>query len=251
MSTKPATKPRWATDQTNNDAPSSGQMDTGWTPGQTGVSDYDNWVKYWSYKWIEWLDDGDCAFDALTATTLATTGIATVGGALTVTGTSALNDDVTLASGKHITLSGLGQYKHGQRFRAIIFEPYYSSGSVTYTNNLAGIGVIGVVLAAGTTTYAKLDGLPSGKTITAVVARGVGAITGSANATYEVFEQFNSGLSSTLTSVSSAVSSAATNVTVTLTTPWVTGASSHLFLRITVPGAETYGYMNLSLTYTE
>lgn len=53
---KPATKPRWATDLTNNTAPSSGQQDTGWTPGQDGTSDYDNWAKYWTYKWIEWLD---------------------------------------------------------------------------------------------------------------------------------------------------------------------------------------------------
>lgn len=53
---KPVTLPRWATDLTNNDAPSAGQMNTGWTPGQTGVSDYDNYIKYWTYKWIEWFD---------------------------------------------------------------------------------------------------------------------------------------------------------------------------------------------------
>lgn len=62
MSIKPATLPRWATDLTNNTAPSSGQQDTGWTPSQDGVSDYDNWAKYWTYKWIEWLDDGDVSF---------------------------------------------------------------------------------------------------------------------------------------------------------------------------------------------
>lgn len=66
MSTKPATLPRWATDLTNNDAPSSGQMDTGWTPGQTGVSDYDNYIKYWTYKWVEWLNDGDLTLNTLT-----------------------------------------------------------------------------------------------------------------------------------------------------------------------------------------
>lgn len=53
---KPGTLPRWATDLTNNDAPSAGQMDTGWTPGQTGVSDYDNYIKYWTYKWIEFIN---------------------------------------------------------------------------------------------------------------------------------------------------------------------------------------------------
>lgn len=52
---KPAILPRWSTDLSNMTAPSSGQMDTGWTPGQDGVSDYDNYIKYWTYKWLEWL----------------------------------------------------------------------------------------------------------------------------------------------------------------------------------------------------
>jgi hypothetical protein len=56
--TKPVTLPRWATDETNNTAPSSGQQDTGWTPGQDGTSDYDNWAKNWTYKWLKWIDDG-------------------------------------------------------------------------------------------------------------------------------------------------------------------------------------------------
>lgn len=87
---KPATLPRWATDLTNNDAPSSGQMDTGWTPSQTGVSDYDNWVKYWTYKWIEWIDAG-----VLTGTDLTLTGNLVVGGTVTVTG------DTTVAGLAH------------------------------------------------------------------------------------------------------------------------------------------------------
>jgi hypothetical protein len=57
MSVKPSTLPRWATDLTNNTAPSSGQMDTGWEPEQDGVSDYDNWKSYWAYKWLEWLSE--------------------------------------------------------------------------------------------------------------------------------------------------------------------------------------------------
>lgn len=86
MSSKPGTLPRWATDQTNNDAPSSGQKDTGWTPNQDGVSDYDNWVKYWTYKWIEWLNDGDVSFDDLTTNSVIYSGITSY----------ALNGDVTV-----------------------------------------------------------------------------------------------------------------------------------------------------------
>jgi hypothetical protein len=56
MPVKPTSLPRWATDGTNNDEPSSGQKDTGWTPNQIGVSDYDNWFKNLVYLWCVFLD---------------------------------------------------------------------------------------------------------------------------------------------------------------------------------------------------
>lgn len=49
---------RWATDGTNNSAPSASQRNTGWTPGQDGVSDYDNVCKHEAYKWAAYLDAG-------------------------------------------------------------------------------------------------------------------------------------------------------------------------------------------------
>lgn len=63
--------------------PSEQQKDTGWTHTQDGVSDYDNWAKFWTYKWIEWLNDGDVAFDDisvddLTAKSVTYNGTATV-----------------------------------------------------------------------------------------------------------------------------------------------------------------------------
>lgn len=59
MATKPTVADaRWATDETNNTPPSSGQRDTGWTPGQDGVSDYDNVLKLEAYKWFQYLSDG-------------------------------------------------------------------------------------------------------------------------------------------------------------------------------------------------
>lgn len=77
MTAKPTTLPRWSTDMSNMTAPSSGQMDTGWTPNQDGVSDYDNYIKYWTYKWVEWLDAGDVSFQDLSFTgTFKRTGIA-------------------------------------------------------------------------------------------------------------------------------------------------------------------------------
>ncbi len=58
MATKPTVLPRWATDLTNNDPPSAGQQNTGWTVGQVGISDYDNWYKQVNYTWAQYLDDG-------------------------------------------------------------------------------------------------------------------------------------------------------------------------------------------------
>lgn len=61
MSTKPtsADASRWATDGTNNTAPSSGQKNTGWTPNQIAVSDYMNVLSNEAYKWHLYLEDGD------------------------------------------------------------------------------------------------------------------------------------------------------------------------------------------------
>jgi hypothetical protein len=60
MSVKPTlANARWATDLSNNTAPSSGQRDTGWTANQAAVSSYFNALGYEAYKWFEYLDDGD------------------------------------------------------------------------------------------------------------------------------------------------------------------------------------------------
>ncbi len=78
----PSTLPQWASDETNNTEPSSGQKESGWTPSQDGVSDYMNWWMYLVYLWIQWVSvrgdyetitgwhaaDTDCArFSSLTA----------------------------------------------------------------------------------------------------------------------------------------------------------------------------------------
>lgn len=57
MADKPTTLPEWASDGTNNTEPTSTQKDTGWTPGQDGVSDYDNWYKELVYRWVQYLSD--------------------------------------------------------------------------------------------------------------------------------------------------------------------------------------------------
>lgn len=58
---KPSEIPRWAANAsgtlaTNTTAPSSGQMDTGWTPSQLAVSSYDNRFKAFTHLWLKWLN---------------------------------------------------------------------------------------------------------------------------------------------------------------------------------------------------
>lgn len=52
MAAEPDKLPEWATAQTNNDEPLSGQKATGWTPNQDGNSDWMNWWQYLVYTWI-------------------------------------------------------------------------------------------------------------------------------------------------------------------------------------------------------
>lgn len=54
---KPLVRPVWASDETNNAEPSAPQKASGWTPGQDGVSSYDNWYKNHGANWFEFLDE--------------------------------------------------------------------------------------------------------------------------------------------------------------------------------------------------
>lgn len=57
MATKPTDTAPWATDETNNVNPSSGQKASGWTPGQVAISSYFNDWQLKVHRWLEWLDD--------------------------------------------------------------------------------------------------------------------------------------------------------------------------------------------------
>lgn len=76
-------------------------MDTGWTAGQTGASAYDNYIKYWTYKWCEYINagawDGNLSISGnLTVTgTTAISGLATIGGTLAVTGATTVGGALT------------------------------------------------------------------------------------------------------------------------------------------------------------
>lgn len=55
---RPPKLPRWATDLSNNTEPSAGTKNTGWAPNADGISDYDNWFKETTYRWLQHLSEG-------------------------------------------------------------------------------------------------------------------------------------------------------------------------------------------------
>ena len=57
MATKPVLENiRWSTDESNVTPPSTAQRNTGWTPGQEGVSDYQNVLSLEAYRWAAFVD---------------------------------------------------------------------------------------------------------------------------------------------------------------------------------------------------
>lgn len=111
MATKPTQLPRWATaatpDPSSAPAPNGGKQDVGWKTGERPPAYYQNWLQYWNYKWLEYLNDG------------ALQGPHTFNNTVGVTGLVTASAGVTVGANQHITLSGTGEIKHGDRTRVI------------------------------------------------------------------------------------------------------------------------------------
>jgi hypothetical protein len=124
---------RWATDETNNTAPSSGQRDTGWTAGQIAVSDYFNVLALEAYKWFLYLSDG------------ALTGNHTIDGTFGVTGNvdfdADLNVDGSVVIDGNVTLGGqfVGTLESDDLLindDAVITDDASVGGDLTVTGNI-------------------------------------------------------------------------------------------------------------------
>ena len=101
---------RWATDESNNTAPSSGQRDTGWTPGQLAVSDYFNVLSFEAFQWFAF-------FDAIFGT----------------------DGSITLPTDEHLTLQGTGELKHGTRSLHLnVIEGITNGGTFSVGSNNTG-----------------------------------------------------------------------------------------------------------------
>lgn len=133
MSSKPLVQPKWAATTTFT-TPSSGKQNAGWKTGERPPAGYFNFLHFWTWQWIKWLDEGDVSFADVQTATLEASGNVTIGGTLditgalgvtgaltagastlasaTVSGTLAVGDDVTLSTGKNIHLQGTGHITH-------------------------------------------------------------------------------------------------------------------------------------------
>lgn len=54
---QPSTLPTWNTDASNRSTPTSGQQTSGWTVGQAPPSSWFNWLAYWTYAWLVYLQN--------------------------------------------------------------------------------------------------------------------------------------------------------------------------------------------------
>lgn len=70
MAAKPTDKFRWGDVSGDIVVPTSGKKDVGWVADEEPPAQYMNYLQNGAGQWFSWLYDGDCAFDALTATSV-------------------------------------------------------------------------------------------------------------------------------------------------------------------------------------
>lgn len=56
MPTKPAEKPAWATSAALVITPPGGKQTTGWVPLDEPPAQFQNWLHYWTWKWINYFE---------------------------------------------------------------------------------------------------------------------------------------------------------------------------------------------------
>lgn len=181
MSTKPVTIPRWNTAGTNRTTPLSGQSDSGWTASQLANSSFDNWAKFWTYKWIQWLDDGDVTFDTIIATGLVTVEDLVINDDLTVTGLTTLEDLVVNASATFgnltatltatlANINNTGQNTHGVRFMSIEPRGEFVNPGVGNVGNVADVDNNELTTIGGSFRYRAHRLSPGDRVLTILVA---------------------------------------------------------------------------------
>lgn len=150
MATKPTQLPRWATaatpDPATQPAPGAAKQDVGWKTGERPPAYYQNWLQYWNYKWTEYLNDG------------ALQGPHTFNSTVGVTGLITASSGVTAAANQHFTVSGTGDFKHGDR--TLIIDGFavvpYNTSSVTAWNTAEWEPDNGVIRTKTTSAFSAV-----------------------------------------------------------------------------------------------
>ncbi len=182
---------------------------------------------------------------ATVGTTLGVTGATTLSSTLGVTGLITASNGVTLAANKHVTISGSGQYKHGDRTMVIpgnAFQP--SSGSDSF-------GAVEVQFANGSGTDITVSApimLPAGKTITKVEWT-VDKVSATSTRTYKLEKRvLSTRVSSDPDSLTSATIAAEKLTNGTINVPIVADAAYVLTAILTETADAIIG---VELTYVE
>jgi hypothetical protein len=124
MSAKPSTLPEWNTGGNNRTAPSPTRKVLGWLLGERPAGSYFNHLAYWTYKWIEYLKDG--VFSGLVE----------------------FVDGAFATANKHFTVSGTGDFKHGDKVMTLtpVVALFQGSTLWDYPNPFAAATAAGSIL---------------------------------------------------------------------------------------------------------
>jgi hypothetical protein len=141
MAAKPATVPLWDTNATNSTAPSADHRSDGWEDDEVPPAAVFNHEQNLYGAWAAYLNDGQF------------TGNHEIDGALEVTGAVGVDGLVTARAGmtcaanQHVTVSGTGDVKHGDRVLCMTPVAGHFEGSTSwdYPNPFAAASAAGAI----------------------------------------------------------------------------------------------------------
>jgi len=168
-----------------------------------------------------------------------------------LTATNTVDEAVTLAANKNITLSGTGKVMYGEfsRMQLVKMEPgaWATSGTWSVSVNAAGGGEFSqAVGSTGAVGYAQINAIDSYHKFNSITIRGV-LVSGSGNVTYDVMRlDSTTGL---LSSILAATNTGAPDVTITNFSAASMTPGYSYYVKITMPGGGSYALFNMQVKY--
>lgn len=234
MSAKPSTVPRWANVGGLIVTPPSGKLDVGWVGGELPAAQFDNWQKNLCGQWTQYLNDGDL------------TGAHTFASTVRVDGLLTANAGITAAVNQHVTLSGTGKLKHGNRTVAVSAAQavYDLGGGITSTWTPSSGGR---TFSAAATAYLAIPVLPGFRVESIDAYYNVSGV-GSVQPIWRVLNVVT-GVNTVLTS-GTVDSTGSARESQTFTPGYDVGANEQPFVSFTVTNAANIIY-GLLVTYSQ